>query len=252
MILCTRAHSVINCRVRHAHRCRSAGSACARRTLRSAFAVGCALAVAACSAPAPHYNGKPVPAVSQAAVPARPDPAKGDPEQRFQVALKLMKDHQTQEAQAAFAALAQDYPQYAGPLDDLGVLQAQGRQRDQAIASFARAVAADGGNAFAYGWLGILYRENGDYARAEQSYRKAIGLKPDAPAPHLNLAILDEQYLHRSTEALVQYREYQRLAGSGANPMVAVWIKQLEATPPPPAQTPTLASNAMAARGAMP
>ena len=220
--------------------------ACARRNLWSAFAAGSVLVVAACSAPAPHYNSKPVPAVSQSASPVKPDPAKGDPEQRFQTALKLMKDHHVQEAQAAFAALAQDYPQYAGPLDDLGVLQAQGQQRDRAIASFARAVAADGGNAFAYGWLGILYRESGEYIRAEQSYRKAIELKPEAPVPHLNLAILYEQYLHRPGEALEQYREYQRLAGTSANPMVAVWIKQLEASPP------ALASNAALTGRAMP
>lgn len=218
--------------------------------IKKSIAAAGLLALAACSAPAPHYYGKPVPApaLSQAAPAARPDAAKGDPGQRFQAALKLMKDHQAQEAQAAFADLARDYPQYAGPLDDLGVLQAQGKQRDQAIASFARAGAADGGNAFAYGWLGILYRENGDYVHAEQSYRKAIELKPDAPATHLNLAILYEQYLHRSGEALAQYREYQRLAGTGANPMVAVWIKQLEIAQPPSA----LASNAVPAKGAMP
>lgn len=221
------------------------------RFFGAVIAAAAVLAIAACSGPAPHYYGKPVvpaPLGQAAPVPAKADAAKGDPEQRFQAALKLMKDRQVREAQAAFAALAQDYPQYAGPLDDLGVLQAQGRQRGQAIASFARAVAADGGNAFAYGWLGILYRENGDYGRAEQSYRKAIELKPDAPSPHLNLAILYDQCLHRPGDALAQYREYQKLAGGGANLMVSVWIKQLETAPPPSA----VASNAAVAKGAVP
>jgi tetratricopeptide (TPR) repeat protein len=128
------------------------------------------------------------------------------------------------------------------------VLQAQGKQRDQAIASFARAVAADGGNAFAYGWLGILYRENGDYARAEQSYLKAIAIKPDAAAAHLNLGILYELYLHRPGDALAQYRDYQRLAGSGGNLMVGVWIKQLETRMQPSA----VASAASTSGGALP
>ncbi|MFI4979266.1 MAG: hypothetical protein ACHQIO_02850, partial [Nevskiales bacterium] len=117
--------------------------------------------LAACSGPAPRYNGtapahaREVQPLAQAgpANPA-PDQAKGDPEQRFQAALKLMKDHQPQEAREAFASLAQDFPNYSGPLNDLGVLQAQGKQRDQAIASFARAINANGSNAFAYGWLG--------------------------------------------------------------------------------------------------
>ena len=191
-----------------------------------------ALMLAACTGPAPHYYGSAPAAHDAETKPAEqaaasPDPAKGDAEQRFQNALKLMKDHQPQEARDAFASLAQDFPQYSGPLNDLGVLQAQGKQRDQAIASFAKAIAADGHNAFAYGWLGILYRESGDYAHAEQAYRKAIELKPDDAAAHLNLGILCDLYLKHPAEALAQYRDYQRIAGSN-NLMVAVWIKQLE------------------------
>ena len=189
-----------------------------------------ALLLAACTAPAPHYNGSPPSAridlVQPAAAPSA-DPAKGDPQQRFQAALKLMKDHEVQQARDAFASLAQDFPQYSGPLDDLGVLQAQGRQREQAIASFAKATAANGGDAFAYGWLGILYRESGDYAHAEQAYRKAIELKPEDATAHLNLAILYEVYLQQPGQALAQYHEYQRIAGQG-NLLVGVWVRQLE------------------------
>jgi tetratricopeptide (TPR) repeat protein len=184
----------------------------------------------ACSGPAPYVAHKPAPSTN--ALPSAPpaaaaDPAKGDPQARFQAALKLMKDRKPQEARDAFASLAQDFPQYSGPLNDLGVLQAQGKQRDQAIASFAKAVAADEHNAFAWNWLGILYRESGDYARAEQAYRKAIAVKPEDAAAHLNLGILCDVYLGRPAEALAQYREYQRIAGSG-NLMVGVWIRQIE------------------------
>jgi tetratricopeptide (TPR) repeat protein len=200
---------------------------------RCAETAAAVLLLAACSGPAPRQYGTPAHSNSAAALAVKPAPAatadavKGEPEQRFQAALKLMKDKQPQEAKDAFAGLAKDFPQYSGPLNDLGVLQAQGRQRDQAIASFARAIAADGKNAFAWGWLGILYREAGDYAHAEQAYRKAIELKPEDAAAHLNLAILCDVYLGRPAEALVQYREYQRIAGSG-NLMVGVWIRQLE------------------------
>ena len=194
--------------------------------------------LAACSGPAPRYNGtapahaREVQAPAQAAS-ANPAPgqAKGDPEQRFQAALKLMKDHQPQEAREAFASLAHDFPNYSGPLNDLGVLQAQGKQRDQAIASFARAINANGSNAFAYGWLGILYRESGDFVHAEQAYRKAIELKPEDAAAHLNLGILYDICLKRPGDALAQYREYQRIAGS-KNLMVGIWIKQLEVKTP--------------------
>jgi len=206
-----------------------------------------ALLLAACSGPAPRYYGAPPPA--HGAEPARTmpvpaDAAKGDPEQRFQAALSLMKDKKPQEAKEAFAKLAQDFPQYAGPLNDLGVLQAQGRQRDQAIASFAKATAADDHNAFAWNWLGILYRESGDYGHAEQAYRKAIALKPDEAAAHLNLGILYEVYLGRPAEALAQYREYRRIAGPD-NLMVGVWIRQLEARQQPTSLAAAGSSGAM-------
>jgi tetratricopeptide (TPR) repeat protein len=199
-------------------------------------AILAAALLAACTGgPAPQYYGKPVPpqavepAPAAGATAATPD--KGDPQQRFQAALKLMKDKQIQEAKDAFAGLAQDFPQYAGPLNDLGVLQAQGRQREQAIASFAKAIADNDADAFAYGWLGILYRESGDYPRSEQAYLKAIALKPDVATVHLNLGILYEVYLKQPDRALKQYREYQGIAGTG-NLMVGIWIKQLESKLP--------------------
>jgi tetratricopeptide (TPR) repeat protein len=163
-----------------------------------------------------------------ATVPSAQAPAKGDPDQRFQQALQLVKDKKPQEARDAFAKLAQDFPQYAGPLNDLGMLQAQGKQRDQAIASFNRAVAINDKDDYAWGWLGILYRENGDYARSEQAYLKAIALKSDNAVTRLNLGILYDAYLRRPQDALAQYREYQRITGKNSKPIVIAWINELQ------------------------
>jgi Flp pilus assembly protein TadD len=155
--------------------------------------------------------------------------AKADPDQRFSAALKLMKDHQPQEAQAAFAALAKDYPDFSGPLTDLAILYAQSRQRPQAIASFSRAVNMNPRNAVAWNWLGILYRESGDYLRSEKAYQQALAIKPDYAAVHLNLAILYDVGMRRPQDALSQYREYQRTSGK-EDLIVTAWIKDLEMT----------------------
>ena len=176
------------------------------------------------SAPAP---------TAAASAPQLPD--KGDPEQRFQAALQLMKDKKPQDAKDAFAKLAQDFPQYGGPLNDLGVLQAQGKQRDLAIASFTRAATLNPKDDFAWGWLGSLYRENGDYGHAEQAYLRAIALKSDNPVTHLNLGILYDAYLKRPQDALAQYREYQNIAGKDSRPVVTAWINELQDGLPQPA-----------------
>lgn len=152
-----------------------------------------------------------------------------DPDQRFNAALKLMKDHQPREAQAAFMALARDYPDFSGPLTDLAILYAQSRQRPQAIAGFSKAVNMNPRNAVAWNWLGILYREGGDYARAESAYQQALSVKPDYAAAHLNLAILYDVALRRPQDALFQYREYLRTSGK-EDLIVSAWIKDLEMT----------------------
>ncbi|MDR3416196.1 MAG: tetratricopeptide repeat protein [Nevskia sp.] len=195
-----------------------------KRSARSCLLLLPALLLAACATRAPKPPAIPPPPVQE--VPKGPD--KGDPEQRFQEALKLLKAKKPQEAKDAFAKLAQDFPEYAGPLNDLGVLQAQGKQREQAIGSFIKACADNPADDFGWAWLGILYRENNDYGRAEQAYLKAISIKPDKPATHLNLGILYDVYLKRPRDALQQYREYQRLAGRDGRPVVTAWINELQ------------------------
>jgi tetratricopeptide (TPR) repeat protein len=155
--------------------------------------------------------------------------AKADPDQRFNAALKLMKDHQPQEAQAAFAALAKDYPDFSGPLTDLAILYAQSQQRPQAIAGFSKAVSMNPRNAVAWNWLGILYREGGDYRSSENAYLQALSAKPDYAAAHLNLAILYDVAMRRPQDALFHYREYQRTSGK-QDLIVSAWIKELEMT----------------------
>ncbi len=202
-----------------------------RTAARTALLGLLTLALAACSAPGP--RGKPTirsssTGSSTAAAPASPSTAStGDPDQRFQEALGLMKAHQYPQAQAAFIALSRDYPSFSGPLTDLGILYAQGHQHELAVASLTRAVNANPDNAVAHNWLGTLHREGGDFVHAEQSYRKAISVRPDYAQAHLNLAILYDVALHKPKDALASYREYQRLAGKD-DLLVAAWIRDLE------------------------
>jgi tetratricopeptide (TPR) repeat protein len=203
--------------------------------LRLALAGALALVLAACGSAAtrtPAAKPAPVEAPEPAPTPAGPD--KGDPDARFKDALQLLKDKQPQEAQAAFAKLADDFPEFSGPLTNLGILYAQGKQRDQALVAFNKAVADNPQNPVAQNWVGILYRERNDYARAESAYLKALKAKPDYAPAHLNLGILYDVYWKRPQDALAQYREYQRLTG-GDRLIVTAWIKQLEETAAAPA-----------------
>lgn len=204
------------------------GSSEGKSARSSALAVAAVALLAACSSQPPRSAGPVVrTAPLTASAPAATPAAKGTPDQRFQAALKLMKENRAAEARAAFQALAQEFPQWSGPLTDLGILQARAGQRDQALANFARAAAANPRNAVAHNWLGSLYREAGDFARAEAAYRRALAAKPGYAEAHLNLGILYDVSLRRPQQALEQYRAYLRHAGK-EHLIVSAWIKDLE------------------------
>ncbi len=178
---------------------------------------------------APAVVTKPEP---EAPVDAKKTADKGDPQVRFDEALKLMKGRKTKEARDAFLLLARDFPSFSGPFTDLAILQAKSNQPTLALDNFEKATRLNPDNATAWNWLGTLYRENKDYQKAETAYQKALSLKPGLAASHLNLGLLNDLYLRRPQEALNHYREYQRLAG-GDKLIVTAWIREIEAQLPP-------------------
>jgi tetratricopeptide (TPR) repeat protein len=172
--------------------------------------------------------------------PAVPD--KGDPQARFAAAVQMMKEKKLQDAEAALIALNTDFPQYSGPMTNLGILYAKTNRRDQAISALTRAATLNGKNAVAWNWLGIEQRDAGDRAAAEQAYLRALAAKPDYALAHLNLGILYDAYIGRPADALVHYKQYQQLAGKDEL-RVAAWIAEIESKPglsksTPPVQQP--------------
>jgi len=196
--------------------------------------VALALSLAACAGPKrreplPERPVEEAPTTPAQAAPAAPVK---DPQTRFDEALAAYKAKNFKLAREGFTSLAKEHPELSGPLTNLGILDAKANNRPAAIAQFSRAVAANPENAIAYNWLGILYRESRDYARAEQAYLRSLTLKPNEPAVVLNLGILYDVYLKRPAQALERYRDYQQLTG-GKELKVTAWIKALEATQAP-------------------
>lgn len=185
--------------------------------------------------------------VAPAAKPVPKPVDKGDPDARFKAALDLMKQGLQPDAETALTDLIKDFPQYSGPLTELGMIYAKSKRFDLAAAAFAKAVANNPQNAVAYNWQGILYREANDYGRAEQAYKRAISANADYGLAHLNLGILYDVYLKRPGDALHEYKEYQRLGGAD-DLRVLVWVADLEkaqadARPVSPSPLPPAASQ---------
>lgn len=215
------------------------------RSLALVMLVTAALAGCARKATRPDRPSTPTTSTQPAepTAPAKPPADKGDPEGRFNEALELMKQKKAPEAEAAFLALTRDFPDFSGPVTNLGILFAKSNRRNEAIAAFTRAATINGQNASAFNWLGIVNKEAGNYARAKESYEKAISVKPDYAAAHLNLGLLMENQLKQPAEAVAHYREYYRITG-GKDLRVLPWIAEIEARNPAPAAASTPAPAA--------
>ncbi len=77
-----------------------------------------------------------------------------------------------------------------------------------------------------YNNRGMTFRENGEFKKAEEDYKRSIALKPDFRDAVLNLGILYELYLGKFADALKNYREYVKLGGDRKD--VLSWIEMLE------------------------
>lgn len=210
------------------------------QTYLLAAVLSCTTLLSACSmfssrptaATTPSASGTTSPTKTPAtpAKPAAPKPVdKGDPDARFKAALELMKQGQNQDAEVALTDLVKDFPQYSGPLTELGMIYVKSKRMDLAASAFAKAIANNSQNAVAYNWQGILFREANNFVRAEQSYQRALSVDSNYANAHLNLGILYDVYLKRPTDALVQYKEYQRLGGAD-DLRVLVWVADIEKT----------------------
>jgi tetratricopeptide (TPR) repeat protein len=215
---------------------RSLDSSFPRKRGSSVFVAGlCAAALlAGCAAPAKKpVTRKPAPTQASAATPAPaarpPAAAQPAPTGAYADALKLLKANQLEQAEAALQAVAKANPQASGPLTNLGIVYARTNRKPEARTAFTRAINLNPANAAAHNWLGVLAREAGDFARAEQAYQAALAADADYAAAQLNLAILYDLHLKRPADALAAYRKYEALTGR-KDARVAVWIGELEAS----------------------
>jgi len=213
---------------------------------RYALVLVAAMVLAACKS-APEKPDTTAPTQAGAAAGAKD--ATLSPEQRYSAALDLMKGGDNAEAEKAFVALGKEFPDYAGPWTNLGILYAKSKRRDAAINAFKRATELKPDNVVAWNWLGIEYREAGNYPAAQAAYEQAIKANANDALSHFNYGILLDQYLNRPQEAIEQYQRYQALIGKEDLPTIA-WVAELQAKIKP--ATPAAAPAAATASGVKP
>jgi tetratricopeptide (TPR) repeat protein len=155
---------------------------------------------------------------------AGPDPAAVA---AFQQALTSLDRGDTAAAEAGLQGLADEHPDYAGPLVNLAIIRA-GRDEPAALALLERAVAVCEHCAAPWTELGVMQRRQGRFAEAEQSYLKAIAADSGYANAWFNLGVLYELYLQRPELALDNYQRFRELhAADAATGEVDKWIADL-------------------------
>ncbi|MDJ0890209.1 MAG: tetratricopeptide repeat protein [Gammaproteobacteria bacterium] len=99
-------------------------------------------------------------------------------------------------------------------------------EQSEADGTVTKAVLTSSGDPDAYNTLGILHRRAGRFEQAREAYQRALTLRPDYAAAHLNLGILCEVYFQDMDCAIRQYEAHQRHS-SIANPRINAWIEDL-------------------------
>lgn len=139
-------------------------------------------------------------------------------------ALSLAGAEDVAGAEAALRALAEQYPQYAGPLVNLGILLARTDRLEEAHAALEQAVQRNPDHAAAFNQLGIVNRRLGRFEEARAAYREALRADPGHANAWLNLGVLCDLYLQQPQRALEAFERYLQLV---PDEKVNGWVREL-------------------------
>jgi tetratricopeptide (TPR) repeat protein len=153
-----------------------------------------------------------------------------DAKSRYARALGLMDAGKDDRAIAEFERVIVDYPDYAGPYVNLGIIHGRNDRPDAAMLALTRAVEVCSGCAAAWNQLGIAHRRHGRFEEAEMAYLAAIDANRDYALAYFNLGVLYDLYLGRPDLALANYEAYRarkRPAAADKKDVVDTWIIDL-------------------------
>jgi tetratricopeptide (TPR) repeat protein len=160
-----------------------------------------------------------------------------DAMERYARALGLMDAGNDAQAADEFRTLAADYPDYAGPLINLAILEARMGNIEAGVNLLSNAVVICETCAPAWNQLGILYRRQGRFSDAEAAYLKALAEDPNYALAHYNLGVLYDLYQQQPATAVEYYERYVALSADGEMTPVDMWIADLRRRIGAPAQT---------------
>ena len=159
-------------------------------------------------------------------------------EARLNLGVLFLEKNNPDAAKTEFTACTLRRPNDPSGWLKLGAAQLNLGEIVPAERSFSTVLALKTCEAEAYNGLGLARLKRGKPRDATQFFTAATQARPDYPAAILNLATVNQQFLHDNKTALVNYRAYLALTPKPANwDDVNAIANALEQTPPPSVAT---------------
>ena len=121
-------------------------------------------------------------------------------------------------AEVALKKAIEINPKDAFAATNLGIVYCKQGRFDEAIAALLDAVSTDDKDHIAYNYLGICFGEQGLKGKAEEAFKRSIGIRDDYSDAHFNLAVLYATTEPPSLEAARQHYKKAVSLGSTADP----------------------------------
>ena len=178
-------------------------------------------------------GGKPQPEPEPVVVEAEAAEAVVEPEpvdihqERYEQALELLRQADTETALVMLEQLRVDAPEKPRLFTNLGLAYFSLDRSEAAEAAFNEAINRDATDAVAHNHLGILKRREGHFEAALERYQRAIQIDARYASAHLNLGILFDLYLQDLEMALQHYQVYRSL-NADDNPQLDGWIVDIQ------------------------
>jgi len=220
------------------------GCSLLKRLPRVLVPLAAAVALVACSTPAPKEKAVPehkIKLKQDTVRPARVDiqqDATGftiledvrvstDVHAQYENAVRLLEAQQHEQGIAALVRVAEAAPNVTAIHIDLGIAYARSGELDRAEESLKKALQLNPRHPIAHNELGMVYRRQGKFAQARASYEKALEPFPTFHFAQRNLAILCDIYLADLGCALEHYQAYQQAVPT--DEQAAKWIADVNA-----------------------
>lgn len=142
-------------------------------------------------------------------------------------AIASLKNGNVDQALDLLLEVSREAPDKPYIFTNIGLAYLKLEQPGQAEQAFVDALEKDDRDAVAHNHLGILLRQQGNFAEALQHYRRAIQIDDEYAQAYLNLGILYDLYLQDLEKALRHYETYLSLTGE-ENPQVTGWITDIQ------------------------